>query len=337
MEKSDIWTRFENDCHNRGLTKNRMDKLRVMRNMVQRGLPCGLEKAKESDIRDFVNRLHRDDFTKTNGEPYSGSSKSDAKKFLKQFYKWKDGDRGRYPDKVAWIQTSISKDEQPEEKRVLTLKETHKIAQAMPDAEHKAIVYILFDSGFRISELLSVKKRDFELDEYDEGEEAYWVRCRNSKTYNRRIPLPLFTQELNEFVSSGYYQALEPGDSLVSKSYDAIRMMLKRTSKDVLDEAVTPHNFRHSSATYYARELGDHYAMCDRYGWSYNSDVPKEYIRRSGKRQRDTAKKVANNKLQKTNKRVDELEQENQRITKQMNELRELIDEVVENNHSKCS
>jgi integrase len=297
--------------------------------MVQRGLPCDLADAEESDIRDFVNRLHRDEFTKTNGDPYSGSSKSDAKKFLKQFFKWKDGDRGRYPDKVAWIRTKISKDEQPEEKRVLTLKETHKLAQAMPDAEHKAIVYILFDSGFRISELLSVKVRDFELDEYEDGEEAYWIRCRDSKTYNRKIPLPLFTKELNEFTSSGYYQARDAEDKLVSKTYDAIRMMLKRKSKDVLGEGVTPHNFRHSSATYYARELGDHYAMCDRYGWSYNSDVPKQYIRRSGKRQRDTAQKVAQNKVQETQQRVEELEEENTRIKQQVDELRELVDEVV--------
>jgi hypothetical protein len=33
-------------------------------------------------------------------------------------------------------------------------------------------------------------------------------------------------------------------------------------------------------------------ALCDRYGWGYNSDEPKLYIRQSGASQRQLAKQV---------------------------------------------
>jgi len=93
MEDSELWTKYESHCFNKGLTKNRIQKLKTMYNMVTRGLEVPLSEADEDDIRDFVNRLHRDDFTKQRGGAYSGSTKADAKKFLKQFFKWYEGER----------------------------------------------------------------------------------------------------------------------------------------------------------------------------------------------------------------------------------------------------
>jgi len=327
----ELWTRFETHCYNEGLSDNRINKLRSSYRQVRRGLNVPLDEAEEKHLRDFVKRLHRDEFTRQDGEAYSGYSKRDLKKFLKQFYKWLEGERGRYPDKVVWINTKVRKDELPDEKRVLTIDEVHRLAKKMPDQRYKGLIYILFDSGFRISELLSAKKSDFELDEYDTADdgECWWISCRESKTYTRRIPLPLFTDRLNAFASSGYYRGLESDDDLFQMSYDAIRMMIKRRAKELLDENITPHHFRHSSATYYARQEGDHIALCDRYGWAYGSDVPKEYIRRSGKRQEQTAQKVANNKVQETQKRVDELEEENKELKQRLNKLERLMDTVT--------
>lgn len=330
MDDTDLWTRYESHCYNKGLTENRIAKLKTMFNMVTRGLKVPLSQADEDDIRDFVNRLHRDDFTKQRGGAYSGSTKADAKKFLKQFFKWYEGERDQYPDKVIWLSTSIPKDEKPEEKRVIEFDELHEIAQSMPRAEYKALCYILFDSGFRIGEMLSVKKKDLEMDEYGEGE-CWWIRCRESKTKPRRVPIPLFTSEVNEFAQSGYYKALSSGEDLIQSNYPAILKIIKDRSQDILDEEITPHNFRHSSATYYAKELdGDVFQLCERYGWEYGSDEAKTYVRRSGINQKRAAEKVVNNKLSETNQRVDELEAEKEELKTRLDNVQQVVDELVE-------
>lgn len=303
-----------------------------MFNMVARGISSPLGEADEDDIRDFVNRMHHDEFVKQRGgDPYSGSTKSDAKKFLKQFYKWKDGERGQYPDKVAWLSTKIPNDEKPEEKRVISQEECHKLAQSFSDNElYRATIYILFDSGFRISEYQSVKKHHLTKEEYERDDDCWWIECRESKTRTRKIPIPLFTNEINNFVESGYYKALDDGDKLFQKSYRSFLKALKRHSENVFNERITPHNLRHSSATLYADLLdGDLYSLCDRYGWDYASDTPKTYIRKSGTRQKKTATKVVNNKLSETNKRVDELEEENKELKDRLDKLEELMDRVA--------
>jgi len=330
MENKEIWKEFETHCLNEGLTKSRIKKLKTMFNMVARGLEPRYTEAEEDDIRDFVNRLHRDDFTKQRGGSYSGSTKADAKKFLKQFYKWYEGERDQYPEKVVWLSTSIPNDEKPEEKRVIGFDELHELAQSMPRAEYKGLLYILFDSGFRIGEMLSVKKKDLERDEYGE-DECWWIRCRESKTKPRRVPIPLFTGEVNEFTMSGYYKALDDGEDLIQSNYPAILKIIKERSQDILGEKITPHNFRHSSATHYAKELeGDVFQLCERYGWEYGSDEAKTYVRRSGINQKRAAEKVVNNKLSETNERVDELEEENEELRERLSKLEDLMDTVTE-------
>jgi integrase len=297
-----------------------------MFNMVTRGIEKPLAEASEEDIRGFVNRLHSGEFcTQRGGKEYSGSTKADAKKFLKQFYKWLEGSHGQYPDKVVWLSTNIAKDEKPENKRVMSEQEAHQLAQAFRKPQDRAMVYLLFDSGFRISELLSVEKRHFTMEEYKEGEKCWWIECTESKTYTRKVPLPLFTDELNRFVESGYYQSLASGDKLIQKQYRTLLKGLKRNSEKVLGERVTPHNFRHSSATLYAGLLGgDHYALCDRYGWDYASKIPKTYIRKSGTRQKQSAQKVVQNQISKTNQRVKELES-------RLKQMEQVIDNLLSN------
>ena len=195
MDNKELWTKYKSHCHNKGLTNSRINKLRTMFNMVTRGINKPLSEATEEDIRRFVNQLHSGEFrTQRTNEEYSGSTKADAKKFLKQFYKWLEGDRGRYPNKVVWLKTSIAKDEKPEQKRVITQDECYKLAESWKqNSIYRFTTYILFDSGFRVSEFQSVKKRHLTKEAYKDNEECWWIECQKSKTYQRKIPIPLFT------------------------------------------------------------------------------------------------------------------------------------------------
>ncbi|MBN2142972.1 site-specific integrase [Candidatus Woesearchaeota archaeon] len=321
MKNNELWTKFENHCLNEGLSRNRMKKLKMVYGLILRGFDDhNLDELTRTDIETFVNKLNRNEFKATSGTNYSGSSKSDVKKFLKQFWKWLKGDNEIYPPEVAWIKARISKDEKPIEKEVLSLNDTIRLANGFSRIEYKLLTLLLFDSGFRIQEMLSVKKKDLTWEEYAGEKKCFWMRCNLSKTYVRKIPVPLFTEDIQAFVNSTYFKGLASDSLLFVKGYATVRKILCERAVQVLGRKLSPHLFRHSSATYYARELeGDTLKLAHRYGWSLGSDEMKTYVRMSGAYERASVKKVYENETVKLKERITELEEElnNQRLKMQ--------------------
>lgn len=304
-----LWRKYENALLNEGKTKKRIDKLKLMFDTTSKALNKSFDAATREDIEGFVNKLHHNRLKTVQGRPYSGSTKSDLKKFLKQFWKWFKGQGEDYPVEVRWIKTNISKDEKPQEKDIISFEEAVKLANSFQKLEYRVMTLILFDSGFRIDELLSSRKKDLTWEEFEAGKKCWWIKCNRSKTLTRKIPIPLFTEELNSYANSATFQVLPNEGPLFGEvTYFAFNKALKATSKRVLKKQLSPHHLRHSSATYYAKEFdGNMMMIADRYGWSYTSDELKLYIRRSGAYQRQGVKKSYENEVGKLKAEVAEL------------------------------
>lgn len=318
----DLWTKFYNHLLNEGVTQKRIKKLKQMYNTSSRYIK-DFEKADRSKIEKFITALHKDEFKKRNNTPFSGSSKSDIKKFLKQFYKWLKGNNEAYPPEVSWIKTKIAKDEKPQEKAVIDISGVQKLANSFIKQEYKIATLILFDSGFRIQELLSVKKKDLTWEDYDSGKKCFWLACNESKTICRKVPIPLFTEDIQTFLNSSYCSSKKDNDLLFSFSYDNYRNVLKTRGKTVLNIKLSPHALRHSSATYYAKALdGNSMAICQRYGWAFNSKEVALYIRRSGAYQKQSAKKIFENDIIKLKQEMEEMKREH---TKQIDEIKKIL------------
>jgi len=308
----EILVRFENHCLNEGLSNRRLCKLRNSYKTVLRGLNgrniCSISRI---ELEEFINKLNRNEFKSLDGLNYSGNTKSDTKKFIKQFWKWYKGNNEFYPVEVMWIKTRISKDEKPIEKEVMSFNDAVSLANAFEKIEYKLLTLVLFDSGFRISEMLSVRKKDLTWEEYDGTKKCFWIKCNISKTYVRKIPIPLFTEDIQQFCNSTYFKGLLDEELLISKRYSTVRKILDERAQKILHRRITPHLFRHSSATFYARELdGDTLKLAHRYGWSLSSDELKTYVRMSGAYERASAKKVYENETGKLKERIGELEEE---------------------------
>lgn len=303
---NELWSKFENHMLNEAVTKRRLKKLKQMFVTCERGID-NLETANRKTIEVFINRLNKNEFKSLQKKDYSGSTKADIKKFLKQFYKWYKGKNEYYPKEVIWIKAKISKDEQPKEKPILSIKEVIKLANRFKKLEYKLLTLMLFDSGFRIQEMLSVKKKDLSWGEFIENEKCFWLYCNESKTEKRKVPIPLFTEEIQAFVNSSYFQNLDNEELLMPQRYDNICHLMKRHSLKLFGEnkIVTPHILRHSSATYYSQEYdGNMNLIAIRYGWSFSSKELKTYIRRSGAYQKAGAKKSFENEVIKLKRKV---------------------------------
>lgn len=315
---NDLWVDFENKLLNKQISKRRLKKLRTMYNAASRGLD--LMTADRHEIEDFLNQLNRNQFKQQDKTPYSGSTKSDIKKFLKQYYKLMEGDDEFYPKKVSWIRVAISKDEKPLEKAVISQEEAIKLANSFQKPEFRMLSLMLFDSGFRIEEMLSVKKKDLTFEPFDDANKCWWIKCSQSKTEIRTVPIQLFTEEINNLVNTSYYQSLKDDDLIFGNvSYPSYLSSLKLASIKLFGKHLTPHALRHSSATLYASLYeGDMIQLANRYGWSYSSNELKTYIRRSRTFHKIGAKKVFSSELLK-------LKEENTRIMQRLDHLEQLV------------
>lgn len=320
MEQKALWTKYENYLMQSGVSRNRIDKLKFVFNTLERGLGNDFDKVTKEKIEEFVASLHRNTFKKLDGKYFSGSTKSDIKKFLRQFYKWYKGESSFYPKEVVWIKTRISKEELPKEKPVLKIEEVLQLANMFSKIEFRILVLLLFDSGFRIQEMLSVTKKDITWEEYDENQKCFWIQCNQSKTEKRKIPVPLFTEDLRAFANSSYFQSLKDNDKVFQITYPYFLDRLKYNSYKLLKVKISPHALRHSSATHYAREFdGNMNLLAERYGWTYSSDELRTYIRRSGAYQKAGVKKVFSNEAMRIKEENEVLREKIEMLEKQNN------------------
>ncbi len=322
----EIWKLFHKHMLNEAVSKKRLLKLRASFNTMTRGLQKPISQATREDLEEFVDQLNTDKFNRIDGQKWSGRTKLDIKKFLKQFYKWFKGDNEFYPVEIRWLKARMSKDEIPEARPVLSIDEVGKLANCFNKTELRIMTLLLFDSGFRIQEMLSVKKRDLTWELYDEEtrENCFWLKCNESKTFTRKVPVSLFTEDLQLFCNTVYYKELGSDDVLFQISYDHYRKRLTKLGKELFKkDRLTPHALRHSSATYYSGEYdGNMNLISQRYGWSLSSKELKTYIRQSGAYQRQGAKKSYNNELTR-------LKKENETVFAEIAKLRKTIESVV--------
>jgi integrase len=328
-----VWVKFENHLLNEGLSLRRRYKYKQLYHTLLRFFGSkNLETLKRENLEDFVNALNRNSFKKVTGENYSGNTKSDIKKFVKYFWKYLKGNNEEYPVEVRWIKTRIAKDEKPIEKEVISINDAQKLANSFDRVEYKVLTLMLFDSGFRISEMLSVTKKDLTWEDYSGKQKCFWIKCNTSKTYIRKIPIPLFTEDIQQFVNGTYFKGLSDDNLLFKQKYRIVHKSLMEKSRIILKKDISPHLFRHSSATYWARELeGNTVALAQRYGWSLSAIELKTYVRMSGANEKASVKKVYENETVKLQERVEELENELTELKKTIakQDIKRLIQEIL--------
>ncbi|NLA04875.1 MAG: site-specific tyrosine recombinase XerD [Firmicutes bacterium] len=142
--------------------------------------------------------------------------------------------------------------------RVLTTKEVDRLLQ-QPSSDgqaglrDKAMLELLYASGIRVSELVSLNLTDF-------SPEAGFLRCRGKGMKERIVPVgSVAVKYVGEYLSSGRRKMLKRGDEkalflnhhgrrLTRQGFWKILKKYARQSK--LSDEVTPHTLRHSFATH---------------------------------------------------------------------------------------
>ncbi|MDO8427667.1 MAG: tyrosine-type recombinase/integrase [Candidatus Diapherotrites archaeon] len=274
---------FSDDMLALGISYNRMRKaVPILRwhALQLKELDTTFRKAKDRDIKKLILKVERD-------LPIAEWTKQDYKKVLKRFYKWLLGKDLDHPDIVRWIKTRQPKNSMlPED--LLTESDALKLVEHGSNLRDKAFIFVLYESGARLGEMLSLQIKDVVF-----GEHITSISVKG-KTGQRRIPLVACSSYLSNWINQHPFKD-NPEAMLwtsVRKTYSdtensmnprTIKKMLEHTAKLAgIKKRINPHSFRHARATILAKKLTE--AELKMYfGWTQDSDMAARYVHLSGR------------------------------------------------------
>ena len=180
-----------------------------------------------------------------NGNPYSDNTKSDFRKTLKIYLRWKLRDNAsKFVELTNWIDTSV-KQKTPD---YLKEQDVIKLYKGCKDNKQRFLIAVLFDAGCRIEEFINIRREDIEEPSANSPYYKLTLKEEYSKTNGRTIGLywQYSTEAIRDYLSE---HSLKPSDPLYTAKYDDVRFYLGRLGKRVLKRRIYAHLFRHSSAT----------------------------------------------------------------------------------------
>lgn len=236
------------------------------------------KKAEKEDLQDAMAKLQI--------QNYSPETKRMVRTAVKSFYKHLLGDDEIYPRLVSWIKTggNTTKKMLPED--LLSEDEIFRMIENTDSLRNKAILALLYDTGIRCGELLSIRVKDVDL-----SSEPGHVTV-SGKTGMRQIPILFSAPYMASYLST--VKKKQPNDSIWKAigswsdtgrdiNSGAVSKLLKVTAKRAgINKNVYPHLFRHSRASYYANRITEQQLKVF-FGWAGSSKQAATYVHLSGR------------------------------------------------------
>ncbi len=224
---------------------------------------------------------------------YADSMMARKKADIKKFYAWLENCPPKeYPDRVAWIRASGRGNGKPKNPDVLlSPDEVKALIESCDNPRDRALLAVLYESGARPHELLSLDVKNVELDPKGAVVRLNPEASKHTKlkTGTRRIRLVNSSPYLEEWLRHHPKDEGPLWISFANSSYgdrlsgQGLRGLINRIgNRSSVDKNLTPYLFRHSRATELARQGFTESDMKIMLGWTGGSDMPDTYIHMSG-------------------------------------------------------
>jgi len=308
QHNTELVLEFRNHLMAENLSTERISRYMTSFNTLAPHIDFKLDQVDKKELKALVGKINQNDIKK---EDYSVWTLAEFKKAIRKFYKFQTGKEE--PELIDFVTTNVKKNEKPRTDPE-ELPKPEDVKELVKTASHKrdeALIFLLWDSGARIGELLNLKWKDIRF-----GEQLTKLRFRESKTGERKIPIRESVEALKEwrrehprsdepdshvFVNLRNRQRQEDKD-YPQMTYSAASNRIRKISKDsAVDCKTNPHAFRKGRATYLASQGMNQAQLCEYFGWVQGSDQAATYIR------------MANKDLEKAVKQIQGLEQEEEK------------------------
>ena len=267
-----ILVRYHEDLLLDGIGMGRVIKYLNMLFLVSKKICKEFESVTQEDMKHFVAEIERSD--------YSEWSKYDFKITVRKFYKWLRKTEG-YPEEVAWMKVSLKNGNMKLPEQMLSEDEVKKLIEVARNSMEKAIIAVLYESGCRIGEILTMRIKCIAFDEY--GAQI----VVSGKTEPRRVRIISSVPYLQDWLNDHPFKDDAESWVWLNKrrdclKYNSIMDILRGLKKaSGIKKPLNPHNFRHSRATFLASHFTERQLRMF-FGWRDNR-MPDIYVHMAGK------------------------------------------------------
>jgi len=282
--------KFLDELSAQGISIGRVQKYCYYLTRISKIINKDFTKVNKNDIINLLNQLENAKVRSgaRKGKPLSDWSKHDYRLVIKKFYKWLRIDEGRnyglreYPPEVAWFTISFPREKIRKPRNLLDIKDVEKIVNAASNTRNKLFVRLIYETGARIGELLTLSLDGINFDEHGATVQIY------GKTGERKVRIkdsvPLLSAWLREHPNRENKQSLLfCGLNGKKLGYDYWRILLHRLGKKIgIKKPMNPHHFRHSRATELSKYLTES-QLCYYMGWVPGSSQTGTYVHLSGR------------------------------------------------------
>jgi len=226
-----------------------------------------LEEVTANDISEFIIYIREE-------HGYTEGTINNRKNYIKRFYKMNDLDAVVKNVKIPKATSNLNP------KDILIATDIDLIIENLPHPKYKALVAVLWESGGRIEEVLSIEK-EADLIETDLG---YKVTLFGDKTrqHNYAYREMLLSQSapfvrdwlLNNNSDSKYLFPI--GGSVVRTTFN--KLYDKLNKEFGFKKPLNPHMFKHACATRLVREEVQESVIRKQLGWTPDSNMLAIYI-----------------------------------------------------------
>ncbi|MCL5437766.1 MAG: site-specific integrase [Candidatus Thermoplasmatota archaeon] len=227
----------------------------------------------------------------------SRSTIEDYKKTIKHYYKWKlgtgEGKLRTEPDCTRWISRNRNLGSKVKPEELIKKSEYEKMLDSCMNGRDRALISTLYDSGCRLGEVLSLRIRDAQSDQYG------YVLAVTGKTGFRRVRIVgnsvaylkewLDNHPNRNDIDAPIFCGLEMRNYNRAMDHsDVYSMFRKVLGRAEITRRIHPHLFRHSYVTRMVDKNLSESALKDQVGWTKGSRMIEVYEHLSVK-QKDEA------------------------------------------------
>lgn len=230
----------------------------------------------EADRQDLIKLVGKINQNRVEGKDYKPESKAELKKALKKFYKWQR--KTDNPEITSFISCHVKHSNQKslDPDKLPSYDQVQDMIEAAKNPRDKALIYVLWESGARVGEFLTLTWNDISM-----GEQFHRIDLKG-KTGKRTVPIRESRQALEDWQSYQYghykdlWTSLQTEDRLAYSSFHR-RLKVCADRADV-ECKVNPHAFRKSRATYLAANGANVFQLMEFFGWR-KAETAKTYVR----------------------------------------------------------
>ena len=267
---------FVDECEAQGLSLQR----RYFYLVRLRHIACMLGERFLSPSREDIRQL----LIAVSNADYTANTVDNIKTALRRFYGWHLASAGAVMDTVGWIRCARRIGRRKPD-AIITEEEFKAIVGACTTLRDRTLISLLYDSGCRISEILTLRIRDVTFDDYGAA------LVVSGKTGMRRLRLfGTSVSYLRKCISSKtkygtdafVFHDRNVGANAPMRYHQAVKVLERAAAKAGIGRRVHAHLFRHTRATLLAQHVAEA-PLEAQMGWVHGSAMTRVYVHLSGR------------------------------------------------------